>query len=408
MLLIFSALTFVKGRVQLQASATSLNNNRPGFSNSFTIGPPQGSANTWTSPNTNFIALLEQNSVPLTRTTNNTSIKRQIYGQNLTFLIDTGTVTAIRADVWRRIPELARNKPEPTPIDSIKAVSGAVVPVLGQLQLPFQIENHTYSFKALVIASLTYEAILGRDFLEYYKAKIDLEQQTLCLGADSFSFPAFEGFSEAPVLQPPSYSIHAQSTFLVPPRSEILVPAVIHQDVEINSVGIVDPRDELAARYNLIGGATLVKVSTEKTIPFRLLNPTNQPIKIYRCTRLGELKPLTADIATFELLRSDIEAETTREVPMATDTDPHTAFDLNNTDLTPEQQTSLRTLLHTYDVFAYNAQQLGKSSVVKHTIDTGDHPPIRLRSYRTPPASKDEIDKQVHIMLETGIISALV
>lgn len=42
---------------------------------------------------------------------------------------------------------------------------------------------------------------------------------------------------------------------------------------------------------------------------------------------------------------------------MATDTDPHTAFNLNNTDLTPGQQTSLRTLLHTYDdVFAYNAQ----------------------------------------------------
>ena len=152
--------------------------------------------------------------------------------------------------------------------------------------------------------------------------------------------------------------------------------------------------------------ATLVKVSSEKTTPFRLLNPTNQPIKIYRRTRLGELTPLTADIATFELLRSDIEAETTREVSMATDTDPHTAFNLNNTDLTPDQQTSLRTLLHTYDdVVAYNAQQLGKSSAVKHTIDTGNHPPIRLRSYRTPPASKDEIDEQVHEMLETGIIS---
>ena len=142
------------------------------------------------------------------------------------------------------------------------------MPVLGQLQLLFQLENHTYSFKALVIESLTYEAILGRDFLEHYKAKIDLEKQTLCLGDDSFSFPAFEGFPEAPVLQPSSCSIHAQLTFLVPQRSEILVPAVIQQDIEINSVGVVDPRGELAACYNLIGAATLVKVSSEKTIPF--------------------------------------------------------------------------------------------------------------------------------------------
>ena len=116
--------------------------------------------------------------------------------------------------------------------------------------------------------------------------------------------------------------------------------------------------------------------------------------------------PLTADIATFELLRSDIEAERTREVPIATDTDPRSAFNLHNADLTLEQQNCLKTLLHTYDdVFAYNAQQLGKSSVVKHTIDTGYHPPIRLKSYRTTPANKKEIDEQVHEMLETGIIS---
>lgn len=105
-----------------------------------------------------------------------------------------------------------------------------------------------------------------------------MEQQTLCLGADSFSFLAFEGFPEAPVLQPLSCSIHAQSTFLVPPRSEILVPAVIHQDVEINSVGLVDPRGELAARYNLIGAAALVKVSSEKLYLFafstRPINPS--------------------------------------------------------------------------------------------------------------------------------------
>ena len=85
------------------------------------------------------------------------------------------------------------------------------------------------------------------------KQKIDLEQQRLCLGRDTFSFPAFDSFPEASVPQPPSCSTHAQSTFLVPPGSEILVPAVIQQDFEMNSVGVVDPRGELAERYNLIG-----------------------------------------------------------------------------------------------------------------------------------------------------------
>ena len=129
LLLVFSALAFVKGRIQLPANSTSLEDNRQEFSSSFTTGLPQGSADTWTSPNANFIALLEQNSVPLTRATNNTSIEGQIYGQNLTFLIHTGAnVTAIRADVWRRIPELARSKPEPTPMIQSKQLAGPSCP----------------------------------------------------------------------------------------------------------------------------------------------------------------------------------------------------------------------------------------------------------------------------------------
>lgn len=53
--------------------------------------------------------------------------------------------------------------------------------MLGQLEVPFEIDAHTYPFGAIVIECLTYEAILGRDFLECYDAKKDLGQQLLHL-----------------------------------------------------------------------------------------------------------------------------------------------------------------------------------------------------------------------------------
>ena len=134
----------------------------------------------WLKPNDKFIALLEHNSFSLTQAANNTSVIGKISDQTVTLLIDTGAnVTAIQADVWRRIPALVKYTPTPTPIHTIKAVSGAEIPVLGQLEVPFEIDKHVYTFKALVIECLTYEAILGRDFLEFYNAKIDLGKQLL-------------------------------------------------------------------------------------------------------------------------------------------------------------------------------------------------------------------------------------
>ena len=231
-----------------------------------------------------------------------------------------------------------------------------------------------------------------------------LGQQLLHLEHDSDMMP--DDFPNFPTEGAKICSIHAQETFIIPPLSEVLIPATLSTIFNINTIGCVEPRHELTKRYNILGAAEIVTISDQNTIPIRLLNPTNQPVKIYRCTRLGQFSPAEANISTFELLQSDIEAESKREIPMATDKDARDMLDINNTELWPEQQTRLRALLQQYDdIFAYNSQQLGNSPVVKHTIDTGSHSPIRLRSYRTTPWNKEEIDKQVNEMLEAGIIS---
>ena len=81
-------------------------------------------------------------------------------------------------------------------------------------------------------------------------------------------------------------------------------------------------------------------------------------------------------------------------------------LNVDTSNLDVEQKGKLDALLTKYDdIFAYTPAQLGKSSVVQHRIDTGDHPPIRLRSYRTSPSNREEIDKQISEMLANGVIS---
>ena len=56
------------------------------------------------------------------------------------------------------------------------------------------------------------------------------------------------------------------------------------------------------------------------------------------------------------------------------------------------------------NVSAFPGDQLGRTSLVQHVIDTGDAMPIKQRPYRVSPDVKKEIDRQVDEMLEKGII----
>lgn len=322
-------------------------------------------------------------------------------------MVDTGAnVSAIKAAVWKQIPALTKHPPSPTNIDSIKSVSGEAIPVLGRVEVPFTIDENSYPFKALLIDTMAYDAILGRDFLEFYKAKIDLEHHTLALAGDSISFGTFCSDTPIEFAEPSICFAHAQSSFIIPPQSEIIVPGTLDDKGTTNTTAIVEPRAELTERYQIMGAAQLVKVSNDNCIPVRLLNPTNQPVRIYRRTRLAKLSFVDPEIATFDLLQSDIEAEAQREVPTAVDVDPRVPLNVGDTELSTEQKDRLQALLKQYDdIFAYTPDQLGRCSIVQHKIDTGDHPPIRLRSYRTSPANKEEIEKQVTEMLENDIIS---
>jgi hypothetical protein len=77
-------------------------------------------------------------------------------------------------------------------------------------------------------------------------------------------------------------------------------------------------------------------------------------------------------------------------------------FDLGKSELNEEQKEILTQFLNqNRDVFATNLQELGKTSLYKHTIDTGDS---KCRPDRTSPAAKQEIQRQIDEMLTNGII----
>ena len=80
-------------------------------------------------------------------------------------------------------------------------------------------------------------------------------------------------------------------------------------------------------------------------------------------------------------------------------------FELGGEYLTPTGEAQLRTLLKAYsDVFALDSSELGTSSIMQHSINTGDHFPIRQPLRRMPFTLRPQVDKLVQEMLTQGII----
>ena len=70
-----------------------------------------------------------------------------------------------------------------------------------------------------------------------------------------------------------------------------------------------------------------------------------------------------------------------------------------------DEKVKFKNLFNKYhNVFAFPGDQLGRTSLVQHIIDTGNAMPIEQRPYRVSPDVKKEIDRQVDEMLEKGII----
>ena len=100
--------------------------------------------------NEDLIPMFAQNAIQFSKPNNNLSIEGSICGKKFSFLVDTGAnVSAIKADVWHQLPP-----PTKHPHETIRAVNGQNISILGQVEIPFEIESKIYPYRTLIIQDL--------------------------------------------------------------------------------------------------------------------------------------------------------------------------------------------------------------------------------------------------------------
>jgi hypothetical protein len=97
------------------------------------------------------------------------------------FLIDTGAaVSVINMNMWERLRAYKQfQRIGLAPSTGMQTVNGEPLKVQGKINLPIDLSEVVLPFDFHIVNGLTYDAILGKDFLEYYRSRIDLSDGTL-------------------------------------------------------------------------------------------------------------------------------------------------------------------------------------------------------------------------------------
>ena len=108
--------------------------------------------------------------------TGSSTLPVSIEGHNFYCLIDSGAaVTAVSAKVWRKYLCHAYPRLDGPDSESVTTVNGSCLTILGKTPIKFVIDSHEFPFEARVIENLSYDVILGRDFLKEFCFKVILK-----------------------------------------------------------------------------------------------------------------------------------------------------------------------------------------------------------------------------------------
>ena len=293
-------------------------------------------------------------------------------------------------------------------IPLISGVAGHITKVIGKVVLPIVIEEQNFSHPFYILDNMNHEVILGVDFLQEHKAMISFEANRL----------VFQDSTYVPLVckETARTTVRAVCNVSLPARTQTLLPVQCGNTSA--PYGIIEPVPSLYSDEQLLGAKCVVQSIQGKTM-YQVINPTDVDLEIRRNQVVGFWESLSSDteIENFEVDGNETcgPAQTQNvlspnSVPTADSVAPsdilsELGININDADLTSDQQHKLvQFLVQNTDVFAKDSTDLGTTDLHFHRIDTGDAKPVHQRFYRTSPAHKAEIERQIHDMLKADII----
>ena len=293
-------------------------------------------------------------------------------------LIDTGAaVSLIRSEIVRKM----KNRPALLEADLvISQVDGSQMKIEGKIRCPIKVGGVQASHTLYVAPELCTELIVGEDWLKARKACLEFEPAKLILG--EIEVPL--GKQEKDKL-----IVVAKEDIQIPPRKVVSCERrMLNMEVEgeIHRVAPVKKYEDSEEGITLCESVVQVK----EIIPVLIANTSNKTVKVQKGEEMGHAFPLRrVDQVRLDQRVKENPGKLREEEIMVPD----------------KYRRDIRKLLRdNKDRIANEDKELGQTQTVSMKIDTGNHPPIRLRPYRTPVHKRGVVEEAVRDMLEAGII----
>ena len=333
-------------------------------------------------------------------------------------LLDTGAeVTIISEDLYYRTKTNV-SKLEP-PRKPVLGANNMPLDVVGETELTLRLGGIKAQHKVLVSRGLPQPVLIGIDFLMAHKCIINFDTKTVY----SEGGPTEMVFGHLDKV----YRITVAETVTLSPNMVADIPCEIRGVSGLDEcMGVVEPSNMFSERYSAGALRTAVTVK-EGRIPVRVFNCLNKPIKIYRCSSIGDLHPLagmeelpdgSATGKGYKIVPPSVPKENV-EVDLGArqcsavfvgdsgngSIPVEEMFPISSGSVPEEEKRKHYEVLSTYaDCISKGPWDLGTAKGLKHTIDTGPAQPIRVPPRRVPFHKRQEMRRQVDEMLEAQII----
>lgn len=305
----------------------------------------------------------------------------------LKLLIDTGAnVSIINSSVFERLNPLPSLRSTDL---SMRMADGKCIGTKGIATLTLTLADVTVEHDFWIVdIDEDIEGILGFDFLQAQNCVLDLGNGQFHLDGKVIRCLTLSCNSIR------CCRVVLNETNVIPAGSEMVLQGKVLDRECAPESGLLIPAEKFAEKYNLVIGKAVVN-PTNENVPIRVLNVSDQPIKVYQRTLVGHCEAVTVDATLSPKVQTDSRVPDYLKTLLAE----------SCVNLDDNQSKVLEAFLsENRDVFAANKEALGRTGIIKHKIDTQGAEAVKQRPRRMPFAQRAEATSQIQSMLKQDVI----